>query len=343
MSEIIPEARRLELLRTMLRIRAFEEKVGELFLKGGTAGSMLHLSIGEEGAAAGVALAMKPGDTFTTHHRGHGIFVARGGDVNRMMAEIAGKITGYCRGKGGSMHIADMSLGHLGANAIVGGGIPAVVGAGLSSKTLSQGSVSVAFFGDGAMQQGICFESMNLAALWKLPVVFAVINNQYGMGTRIDRASATLDFAGRARGFGLTALEVDATQPEQVLAAAQELIEHARAGRGAGFIVANCYRFYGHARKDKSPYRDEAEELEGRKRDPILNHKDALVAAGLLSEAGFEEMNGAANLEMDEAVAFAQTSELPGLETMFEDVFDPSIPRPVSVDERLDRVLGGGA
>ena len=343
MSEPIPNPQRLELLRTMIRIRAFEEKVGELFLKGGTAGSMLHLSIGEEGAAAGVALAMRPGDTFTTHHRGHGIFVARGGDVNRMMAEIAGKITGYCRGKGGSMHIADMSLGHLGANAIVGGGIPAVVGAGLSSKTLKQGSVSVAFFGDGAMQQGICFESMNMAALWKLPVVFAVINNQYGMGTRIDRASATLDFAGRARGFGLNAVEVDATQPEEVLQAARAVIEHARAGHGAGFIVANCYRFYGHARKDKSPYRDEAEEAQGRQRDPINNQKVLLENHQLLTQAQFDALWEAANLEMEQAVEFAQASEVPGLETMFEDVFDPSIPKPVSVDERLNRVLGGGA
>ena len=331
------------LLRTMLRIRAFEEKVGELFLKGGTAGSMLHLSIGEEGAAAGIALAMQDGDTFTTHHRGHGIFVARGGDVNRMMAEIAGKETGYCRGKGGSMHIADMTLGHLGANAIVGGGIPAVVGAGLSSKVLNQGLVSVAFFGDGAMQQGICFESMNMAALWKLPVVFAVINNQYGMGTRIDRASATLDFAGRARGFGLNAVEVDATQPEQVLEAAKDIIEHARAGLGAGFIVANCYRFYGHARKDKSPYRDETEEREGRLRDPIHNQRTALEAAGLLQPGEFDALDAAANAEMDRAVEFAQQSPSPTPESMFEDVFAPNQPKPVTVDSRLEWVLGGDA
>jgi acetoin:2,6-dichlorophenolindophenol oxidoreductase subunit alpha len=340
-SKTLKPMQRLELLRTMVRIRAFEEKVGELFLKGGTAGSMLHLSIGEEGAAAGVALAMKPGDTFTTHHRGHGIFVARGGDVNRMMAEIAGKETGYCRGKGGSMHIADMSLGHLGANAIVGGGIPAVVGAGLSSKVLNQGSVSVAFFGDGAMQQGICFESMNMAALWKLPVVFAVINNQYGMGTRIDRASATLDFAGRARGFGLNAIEVDGTQPELVLEAANELIEHARAGKGAGFIVANCYRFYGHARKDKSPYRDEQEELEGRKGDPILNQSALLEAAGMLKPGDLANLDKNAGDEMDRAVEFAQASASPVHESMFEDVFDAAQPKPVTVDSRLDSILGG--
>lgn len=335
----INSEKRLELLKTMIRIRAFEEKVAELFVRGGTAGSMLHLSIGEEGAAAGVALAMQPGDTFTTHHRGHGIFVARGGNVNRMMAEIAGKETGYCRGKGGSMHIADMTLGHLGANAIVGGGIPAVVGAGLSSKVLNQGKVSVAFFGDGAMQQGICFESMNLAALWKLPVVFAVINNQYGMGTRIDRASATLDFAGRARGFGLNAISVNGAEPELVLEAAQGLIEDARAGQGAGFIVVNCYRFFGHARKDKSPYRDEAEELEGRKKDPVLNQLATLEAANLMTHAEFTELETAANLEMDGALEFAQNSAIPALSTMFEDVYDATQPKPESVDSRLEQVL----
>jgi len=165
----------LSLYQSMRRVRSFEERVGELFVRGMSAGSMLHLSIGEESAAVGVASAMNEGDTFTTHHRGHGIFLARGANPDRMMAEIAGKQSGYCSGKGGSMHIADMSLGHLGANAIVGGGIPAVVGAGLASKMKKSGSVSVAFFGDGAMQQGILYESMNMAALWDLPVLFVFL------------------------------------------------------------------------------------------------------------------------------------------------------------------------
>ena len=188
----------VRMFRQMLRIRTFEERVGELFLKGGTAGSMLHLSIGEESAAVGVGEAMNSGDGFTTHHRGHGIFLARGADPKKMMAEIGGKEDGYCRGKGGSMHIADNDLGHLGANAIVGGGISHVVGAGLSYKYLGKDQAAVAFFGDGAMQQGGLYESMNLAALWKLPVMFVCINNEYGMGTRLDRASASLEFAKRA-------------------------------------------------------------------------------------------------------------------------------------------------
>ena len=186
----------LELYRTMRRIRSFEERVNELFVRGGTAGSMLHMSIGEE-AVSGVCQAMEQGDSFTTHHRGHGIFIARGADPNRMMSEIAGKADGYCSGKGGSMHIADMGLGHLGANAIVGGGIPHVVGAGMSYRNRGLKKATETFFGDGASQQGILYEAMNMAALWKLPVVFCCINNQYGMGTRIDRAAANL--ARRAR------------------------------------------------------------------------------------------------------------------------------------------------
>lgn len=333
-------AARLELLRTMVRIRAFEERVGELFVMGGTAGSMLHLSVGEEGAAAGIAMAMGPEDTFTTHHRGHGVFLARGGNPERMMAEIAGKREGYCRGKGGSMHIADARLGHLGANAIVGGGIPIAVGAALSSQLLRQDRVAVAFFGDGAMQQGVYFESMNLAALWGLPVIFAVINNQYGMGTRIDRASATLDFAGRARGFGLRAAEVDATRPEEVWCTAKDLIEGARRGEGPACLIANCYRFYGHARKDKSPYREESEEAQARQRDPIVWQKAVLEREGLLDEVGFADLVRQAEEEMDRAMRFALAAEPPPLESLFEDVYHPSTPQPTPIQQRLDRILG---
>lgn len=320
----------LDLLRMMVRIRSFEERVGELFLKGGSAGTMLHLSIGEEGAAAGVACAMQGGDTFTTHHRGHGIFLARGGDPKRMMAEIAGREPGYCRGKGGSMHIADMALGHLGANAIVGGGVPAVVGAALSHKTLREEKVSVAFFGDGAMQQGILYEAMNMAALWGLPAVFVCINNQYGMGTRIDQASATLDFPAKARAFGLKAAEADGQQVEAVLTAASRLLEGARSGRPA-FLAVNCYRFYGHARKDKSPYRTPEEERTGRESDPLQAQKERLLEAGLIAEEGFLEMQADADAEMDEAVAFALAAPEPAAASMFEDVYAQGAPQPAPV------------
>lgn len=328
----------LDLYRTMRRIRTFEERVGELFIRGQSAGSMLHLSIGEESSAAAVGAVMKPQDTFTTHHRGHGIFLARGAEPKRMMAEIGGKETGYCHGKGGSMHIADMALGHLGANAIVGGGIPAVVGAGLSSKHLKQDSVSIAFFGDGAMQQGILYESMNMAALWGLPVLFVCINNQYGMGTRIDQATRNTAFDQRAKAFGLNGVVVDGLDVEEVQSAARWLIDEARAGK-PGYLSIDVYRFFGHARMDKSPYRDEAEEIEGRKKDPVLFARKRLIESGLETEAALDELDKAIAAEMDATIDFTVESKAPPLTSMFRDVYAIGEPEPEPVRTRIDRVL----
>jgi pyruvate dehydrogenase E1 component alpha subunit len=330
-----------DLYRTMRRIRTFEERVGELFVRGQSAGSMLHLSIGEESAAAGVCATMQPQDTFTTHHRGHGIFLARGADPKAMMAEIAGKETGYCHGKGGSMHIADMALGHLGANAIVGGGIPAVVGAGLSSKRLKRDMVSIAFFGDGAMQQGILYESMNMAALWGLPVLFVCINNQYGMGTRIDQATKNTAFDERARAFGLNGAMVDGIDVEEVRAAAQGLMDEARGGK-PGFLAVSCYRFFGHARMDKSPYRQEEEELVGRGRDPVKHTRDELMANGAADAATLDELDREIAAEMDATIDFAVASAAPPLSSMFKDVYAVGEPEPESLNARIDRVLAGG-
>ncbi|OQP83510.1 dehydrogenase [Rhizobium rhizosphaerae] len=327
-----------ELYRTMRRIRTFEERVGELFVRGQSAGSMLHLSIGEESSAAGVCDVMKPQDTFTTHHRGHGIFLARGADPKRMMAEIGGKETGYCHGKGGSMHIADMALGHLGANAIVGGGIPAVVGAGLSSKYLKQDAVSIAFFGDGAMQQGILYESMNMAALWSLPVLFVCVNNQYGMGTRIDQATRNTAFDERARAFGLNGAVVNGLDVEDVRDAARWLIDEARSGK-PGFLSVEVYRFFGHARMDKSPYRAEAEELEGRKKDPVLFARAKLIDSGLENEGALDALDREIAAEMDATIDFAVESRAPALSSMFRDVYAVGEPEPEPVRARIDRVL----
>ncbi|MFV0490605.1 MAG: thiamine pyrophosphate-dependent dehydrogenase E1 component subunit alpha [Pseudorhodobacter sp.] len=325
------------LYRQMRRVRTFEERVGELFVRGQSAGSMLHLSIGEESAAVGVAGLMRDGDTFTTHHRGHGIFLARGADPNRMMAEIAGKETGYCRGKGGSMHIADMGLGHLGANAIVGGGIPAVIGAGLASKRAGKGAVSVAFFGDGAMQQGILYESMNMAALWELPVLFICINNQYGMGTRIEQATRGRALHERARALGLLGETVDGLDVREVQQTAARLIDEARAGQ-PGFLAVECYRFFGHARMDKSPYRSETDEAEGRARDPVLFARDALIAAGT-PEAEMDAIDQDIATEMDATIDFAIASEEPPLKSMFRDVYGPDEAEPEPVRNRIDRIL----
>ena len=332
-----PAPERLPLYREMRRVRTFEERVGELFVRGESAGSMLHLSIGEEGAAVGVGTTMRDGDTFTTHHRGHGIFLARGADPRRMMAEIGGKETGYCHGKGGSMHIADMSLGHLGANAIVGGGIPAVVGAGLVARRRRSGAVSLAFFGDGAMQQGILYESMNMAALWDLPVVFVCVNNQWGMGTRIDQATKATALHERAAAFGLRAETVDGVDVLAVRAAAERIVGAAREGR-PGFLAIDCYRFFGHARKDKSPYRTEEEEAEGRRRDPVSRARDELLAEGVAEEE-LDTLDREVATEMDAAIDYAIASAEPQLDSMFRDVFAPDQPEPEPVRTRIDRVL----
>jgi pyruvate dehydrogenase E1 component alpha subunit len=327
----------LDLYRTMRRIRSFEERVNEMFMRGGTAGSMLHMSIGEE-AVAGVCQAMETGDSFTTHHRGHGIFIARGADPNRMMSEIAGKADGYCAGKGGSMHIADMGLGHLGANAIVGGGISHVVGAGLSYRNRGEKKVSVAFFGDGAAQQGILYEAMNMAALWKLPVMFCCINNQYGMGTRIDRAAANPNLHERAIAFGLNGAACDGGDVEDVVEKAEAIVGAARAGK-PGFLMMTCYRFHGHARLDKSPYREEIEETEGRKRDPIITARHQLAARKIAEAPQLDALDADLGREMDAAVTHAMAAEAPAHDMMFRDVFAPGEPEPTPLRTRLSRIL----
>ncbi len=324
----------------MRRIRTFEDRVGELYLRGESAGSMLHLSIGEESAAVGVCSAMRDGDTFTTHHRGHGVFLARGADPNRMMSEIAGKESGYCQGKGGSMHIADMALGHLGANAIVGGGIPAVVGAALAEKRRGASNVSIAFFGDGAMQQGILYESMNMAALWDLPAVFVCINNQWGMGTRIDQATKTTALHERALAFGLNAETVDGLDVLDVVDAATRIVDQARAGK-PGFLAVECFRFFGHGRKDKSPYRSEDEEAVGRAKDPVLFARNALISNGKF-EKELDDLDKAVSDEMDATIDFAINSQEPTLDMMFRDVFASGQPEPEPVRHRIQRILARG-
>ncbi len=331
------DERLYDLYHMMRRIRTFEERVGELFIRGLSAGSMLHLSIGEESAAAGIGSLMHKGDRFTTHHRGHGIFLARKADPNRMMAEIAGKQQGYCRGKGGSMHIADMSLGHLGANAIVGGGIPAVIGAGLESKQRGEGDLAIAFFGDGAVQQGILYESMNLAALWDLPVIFVVINNQYGMGTHICQATKGLPLHKRAEALGLNGDTVDGLDIRDVIAAGGKIFDGARKGK-PGFLVVDCYRFYGHARMDKSPYRSEEDEKAGRAKDPVIFARNTLIKQGY-DGLSLDKLDEDIEKEMDLAIEYAVNGTEPPLSSMFEDVYEPSQAEPEPVRERIERIL----
>lgn len=323
--------------RTMRVIREFEERLHREFATGEIPG-FVHLYAGEEAIAAGVISHLNDDDYVASTHRGHGHALAKGCDVDGMMAEIYGRYDGICHGKGGSMHIADMSLGHLGANAIVGGGIPAVVGAGLAARHKRNNAVSIAFFGDGATGQGILYESMNMAALWGLPVVFACINNQYGMGTRIDQATANINLHERAIAFGLNGESVDGLDVEEVAEAARRVVDGARAGK-PGFLAVSCYRFYGHARKDKSPYRDAGEEEAGRQRDPVAFTRARLIERGLVPEADLDTLDAEIGAEMDATIDFTIAQKEPPLASMFRDVFDPKEPEPEPVRTRLNRVL----
>lgn len=313
--------RRIDLLRSLCRIRAFEEKVVQLFFGGETAGTMFHLSEGEEGAAAGVVSELEATDYVTTHHRGHGVAVVKGTDVCRMFGEIMGRVNGTCAGRGGSMHIADYSVGHINSNAIVDGNLGFGTGAALSIQRLNNKKVAVNFFGDGGMNQGILYECLNMAALWQLPVLFVCINNQYGMGTRVDQASSSVNFVERAQAFGVNGLRIDAMDVEVVADAARALIEPMRRGQGPAFLQCDCYRFYGHGRKDASPYRPKGEENAWRARDPIQNQKSRLAQAGILTEQDSEALEVEVQAEVDKAAEAALESPKPDLATLTDKVY----------------------
>ncbi|HEY8475793.1 MAG TPA: thiamine pyrophosphate-dependent dehydrogenase E1 component subunit alpha [Chloroflexota bacterium] len=309
------------LYRTMLLIRRFEERILELLLEGKLASTMCHVSIGQEAVAAGVCSAMGPSDYVTSTHRGHGHLIARGGDVKRMMAELLGRATGYSKGRGGSMHMADIAIGHLGANGIVGGHLGIATGAGLWSHLTGDGRVTVAFFGDGAVTEGIFHEALNMAALWKLPVVYVCENNQFAMSLPWERATAQSSFAERARAYGMPGVDVDGQDALAVRRAALAAIERARRGEGPTLIGALTYRFLGHSRADPSEYRDKNVEAAWRARDPLRLFQERTLAEGALSADAFEALEAEVRQEIDEAVRFAEESLLAPLESAFQDVY----------------------
>jgi pyruvate dehydrogenase E1 component alpha subunit len=311
----------------MLLIRFYEEKVREFFAQGKIPG-FVHLYAGEEAVAVGVAANLRKDDYITSTHRGHGHCIAKGCDVKLMMAEIMGKRSGLCKGKGGSMHIADFDVGMLGANGIVGGGAPHAVGAALSAKLRRTGQIAVAFFGDGAINQGVVLESLNLAAIWKLPVVFVVEDNQYAISMRSlvptelqPRVSAARGYAERAGGFGIPAVTVDGQDVIAVYEVAREAVERARRGDGPTLIHAITYRFYGHFEGDPLAYRSRKEEEEWRKRDPIVIFKNKLLEMRIASSDELKRIEDKAMKEIDDAVKFAEESPYPDLEEAFKDVF----------------------
>ncbi len=306
MKEIAPELR-LRLYETMLRIRRFEEETGALFAAGELPG-FVHLSIGQEAVPTGICAALGHEDTITATHRGHGHIIAKGADLGRMMAELMGKRTGYGAGKGGSMHIFSVDLGVLGANGILGAGQPIAVGAGLSAKLQGSDRVSVTFFGEGASAQGGVHEAMNLAAVWKLPVVFVAEINGYAELTPYQYHVSVPSMVDRAGGYGIPAVSVDGNDVEAVYEAAVEGVARARSGGGPVLIEARTTRWHGHFEGDRQLYRP-AEELESlADHDPLTRQADRLVAAGLLGEEGLNVLERRVVEEVAEAVAFGRGS-----------------------------------
>jgi TPP-dependent pyruvate/acetoin dehydrogenase alpha subunit len=308
----------VEILRRMLLIRAFDSKLPDLYSKQLIRGSS-HAAIGEEATAVGACTALAPDDYITSTHRGHGHAIAKGCDVNRMMAELLGRVDGYCRGKGGSMHIADFSLGMLGANGIVGGGFGLATGAALSCKLRGSGQVALCFFGDGATNQGSFHENANLAAIWKLPLILMCENNGFAMSARSDRFVAVLER--RADGYGIPCVEVDGMDVLAVHDAVAAARRHALDGQGPTMIIANCYRLAGHFSGDTQSYRTKEEVQVWWERDPIKLHRERLVGSGILTEDAADELAHEAERRVVDALEFAKASPFPPAEEAFEDVY----------------------
>jgi TPP-dependent pyruvate/acetoin dehydrogenase alpha subunit len=306
---------------TLALIRAFETRVAELYRDGEIPG-FVHTSLGQEAVAAGVGAALRRDDYLTTTHRGHGHVLAKGADVDGMMAELFARSTGLGGGKGGSMHVADPSVGILGANAIVGAGIPLATGAALSAKLLRQDRVAVAFFGEGAVNQGMFHEAVNLAAIWDLPAIFVCENNLYAEFTDSATMSRVGSVAARAEGgYGITAVAVDGNDVAAVHAAALEAAAQCRAGRGPVLIEAMTYRWHGHYEGDGQPYKSDAEAAAWRDRDPLLLAETRLVADGVLSQDACAAVRAAAAEHVEAAVAFARAAPIPTEQEAYEHVF----------------------
>lgn len=304
---------------TMVRIRRFEERAVELFMAQELPG-FLHSCLGQEAVPAGACAALRNTDYITSTHRGHGHVIAKGLRLDRMMAELYGRTTGYCKGKGGSMHIADFSKGILGANGIVGGGIPIAVGAALSAKMRKSGQVSVAFFGDGAASQGSFHESVNMAAVWGLPAIFVCENNQYAVSTHGSRQRVIPEVAARAAGYGIPGVTIDGNDPLAVYAAMVEAVERARGGRGASFVECRTYKWLGHYVGDPGKYRPAEEVAEWKAADPLPRFERELATQGVLSPGEAELVHAQVSREIEEAVEFARQSPHPKPEDALEDV-----------------------
>jgi TPP-dependent pyruvate/acetoin dehydrogenase alpha subunit len=312
----------LELHRHMVRIRLFEEEAGRL-MEASKIPGFLHLYVGQEAVAAGVVTALRDDDVITSTHRGHGHLVAKGGEFPKMFAELFGRSTGYCKGKGGSMHIADFDVGMLGANGIVGGGIPIATGAAFADRYRGLSTVAVSFFGDGATNIGTFHEALNFASLLQLPVVFVCENNLYAEYTPQARHQRVVDIAERAAGYSMPGVVVDGMDAVAVHDATVAAVERARSGGGPTFVEAKTYRYYDHSGVTglRIPYRSDAEVEEWKARDPITSIEARIAAGGAATEDELEAVRTEVASEIAEAVAFAEASPYPDEDQLLVDVY----------------------
>ncbi|TWM25961.1 Acetoin:2,6-dichlorophenolindophenol oxidoreductase subunit alpha [Bacillus paralicheniformis] len=321
MEEVLTKEKAVWMYQKMLEIRHFEDRVHQLFAKGILPG-FVHLYAGEEAVAAGVCAHLNDEDTITSTHRGHGHCIAKGCDLKGMMAEIYGKSAGLCKGKGGSMHIADFNKGMLGANGIVGGGFPLACGAALTAKYKKTKNVSVCFFGDGANNQGTFHEGINLAAIWKLPVIFVAENNGYGEATPFSYASSCESIADRASAYGIPGIRVDGKDASAVFQAAGRAIERAKNGEGPTLIECMTYRNYGHFEGDAQRYKtNEEKAVHQEEKDAIAAFKSELLAKGLMSEEEQSRIEKEVEEAVEEAVAFSEKSAYPEETELLTDVY----------------------
>ncbi len=304
----------------LVRIRRAEESILELLLKNRLSSTMCHVSIGQEAVAVGVCDVLAEQDYVTSTHRGHGHFLARGGAMSALMAELMGRQAGACRGRGSSMHLVDASVGHLGSNAIVGGHVPIATGAALWAALRGQPRVVASFFGDGATSEGIFHESVNFAAVARLPIVFVVENNQWAMSLPWSRATAQPSIAAKAQAYGLVGVDVDGQDVLAVRAAAEQAVGRARAGAGPTLLGVQTYRFLGHSRADPSSYRDTTEEQRWRARDPVLITREQLAATGV-GDDWFATIDREVHAEIAAAIEAAEASPPASLDEVFSDIY----------------------
>jgi pyruvate dehydrogenase E1 component alpha subunit len=303
----------------MLHTRAFEEKVAYFFSRGMVHGTT-HLYVGEEATAVGAIANLRADDWITSTHRGHGHTIAKGLDLNRMMAELLGKETGYCKGKGGSMHISDITLGHLGANGIVGGGIPIATGAALTVKLRGEDKVVICFFGDGAINEGTFHESVNMASAWKLPVIYLCENNQYGMSTSQKKATNIDDLSVRAQAYGIPGKRIDGNDIFEVYETVREAKEYVKKN-GPYLIVAETYRYLGHSKSDANRYRTKEEINEWKTKDPIPRMRIYLEENKIFTPEELDGMETKAKQDIENAVEYAKNSPDPDPADLLTDVY----------------------